>query len=155
MWVVSCPQFSFLWKQCPVPTHGVFHPWPTLHVGDNIFFLILYWSKMPSVTTQGGICWVELWQKASLLSTLCLNLTFSSVLLTTVQQDYLGKKKSKILSCVFSATLCLFCYFFFCFFLRYAFLHSSWETMLVYYMVKPSLCVYSLHLVGIYRMAPF
>lgn len=113
MWVVSCPQFSFLWKQCPVPTHGVFHPWPTLHVGDNIFFLILYWSKMPSVTTQGGICWVELWQKASLLSTLCLNLTFSSVLLTTVQQDYLGKKKSKILSCVFSATLCLFCYFFF------------------------------------------
>lgn len=119
MWVVSCPQFSFLWKQCPVPTHGVFHPWPTLHVGDNIFFLILYWSKMPSVTTQGGICWVELWQKASLLSTLSLNLTFSSYCWLQCSKTT-WKKKIK------NFVLCLFCYFM-SFLLLFFFFVSFWD----------------------------
>lgn len=53
---------------------------------------------------------MELWKKAPLLSTLCSNLTFGSVKLTVVLQDYLGgkNKRSEILPCVFSATLFLF-----------------------------------------------
>lgn len=52
--------------------------------------------------------------------------------------------------------LWLFCYFILVSFsLRYAFLYSPWETMPVYYMVKVSLCVYSLRFFWIYTTASY
>lgn len=150
MRVVFCLQFLCLWKQFPVPTRGVLNHWPQPHAGGNIFFVVFYSSKMPSITTQEGHAeWS--YGTTSQPSVFKSNFQFSRADCSAARLPE-KKKKNKIRN----FALCVFCFFIFVSFsLRYASLHSPWGAMPVYDMIKVSVCVYSLNFVWTYRIASY